>query len=355
MHTTVLRGPRRWPEVEGAWRSILDGREVRWFSQLPELAEACSTHAHDDRTRWVVVEDGDGPLAVLPFVLGVRRIGPLRLRVLANDRGLDAMVAARARPADLRAAVLGALARDGDPVDVLSLNGMRPHSGFLRLAAAGPSGLRAEAQHGGNSIIDTRLPGDEWFAASGRNLRASLRKARNRFTRRGAMTIADARTPDEVAAAFDDFVAVEATGWKAESEALANSPVDRALHHHLLLACAADGRAWARTLRLDERPAAVQLGIVAGRTLALLKVAYDDELADLSPSNLLMADLVRACCDSPEIDRIDLVTNQPWHDRWHADEVPTYQARDVDLRRPGGVVARLATTAEGARARLARP
>ena len=84
-------------------------------------------------------------------------------------------------------------------------------------------------------------------------------------------------------------------------------------------------------------------------------MAYDDGLADLSPSNLLLADLVRACCDRPDVDRIDLVTNQPWHARWHAEVHATYQAREVLLlRRPGGVVAAAGTGARGLRGRLPR-
>jgi hypothetical protein len=76
--------------------------------------------------------------------------------------------------------------------------------------------------------------------------------------------------------------------------------------------------------------------------LELLKVAYDDELAELSPSNLLMADLVRTCCERPDVARIDLLTNQPWHARWHAEVLPTYQVRDLNLRRPGALALRLA-------------
>ncbi len=123
---------------------------------------------------------------------------------------------------------------------------------------------------------------------------------------------------------------------------------------HFFLAMAPSGRAEVRTLRLDGRPAAAQLASITGDTYELFKVAYDDELSDLSPSNLLMADLVRACCDRPDIARIDLLTNQPWHDRWHADEHPTYKARDVNLRRVGGVVSRLAVGFEGVRPRLPR-
>ena len=192
-------------------------------------------------------------------------------------------------------------------------------------------------------------PYDEWLTAAGRNLRTGLRKARNRFEGRGEMTVTSAAERDQVAEAFDEFVAIEGSGWKASSGALASNPVQRARMRRFLLTAAPSGRVSVRTLRLDGRPAAAQLIATVGGTLVLLKVAYDDELSDLSPSNLLMADLVRDCCERPEVDRIDLVTNQPWHARWHADVYPTYSVRDPNLRRPGGIVMRLAGAAQSRR------
>src|SRR5690606_40842491 len=84
---------------------------------------------------------------------------------------------------DLRA-LLAAQAEAGEPVDAIVLNGLRPGRAFLRLATALPSGLQAEVRHGGNAVLPTTVPGDEWFARAGRNLRAALRKARNRAERR---------------------------------------------------------------------------------------------------------------------------------------------------------------------------
>jgi CelD/BcsL family acetyltransferase involved in cellulose biosynthesis len=337
------------------WTALLAQVPPVSHEQLPEWAHALADEFHDDDSRWFVAEDDRGPLAVLPYQLSVRRLGPLRVRVLANERGTDGLVAPGVRPGELRRALLAAAAQDGEPLDVLSLNGLRSRSAFLMLATAAASGLRAETQHGGHSVIDTGMTGDEWFASTSKNLKASLRKARNRFEREGKMTITTATARDEIEAAFEEYVAIEATGWKADKGALANQPADYGVMRHFLLASADSGRVSVRTLRLDGRPAAAQLANVTAGTLELLKVAYDDALADLSPSNLLMADLIRECCDRPDIARIDLITNQPWHDRWHADELPTYQARDINLRRLGGLASRAAVALDGLGARLPRP
>ena len=354
MHARILKGPGHWAGVGAAWAALLGPAGPRSHEQRAEWAQALARQWQNEESRWFLAEDDSGPVAALPYQLTVRRIGPVRVRVLTNEWGTDGLAAPRLTPEDLRRVLLDTSAHAGEPIDVLSLNRLLPGSTFLRLATAAPSGLHTESRHGGCSVIDTRVAADEWFAAVGKNLRASLRKARNRFERQGTLTVTVATTPDEVADAFEEYVTIEASGWKGDKGALANRPADRRMLREFLVATAGVGDGFVRTLRLDGRPAAAQLGCVTARTLALLKVAYDDALADLSPSNLLMADLVRACCDRPDVDRIDLITNQPWHRRWHAQVLPTYRARDVDLRRPGGLVARGAAALEQVGVRLPR-
>ena len=349
VRTTILRGARRWQDVETPWRALLVDRPPRSVFQTAEWAEAMAEESHDEHARWFVAEDDDGPLAVLPFELRDRRRGPLHLRVLGNERTSDGLIADRARPAEVRSGLLAAMSAAGEPVDLLTLGGLRDGWAFSRLATATSQGLTTEKRFGGHSVIPTLKPYDEWLGAAGRNLRNGLRKARNRFERQGEMTITVASGPDEVAEAFEEYVAVEATGWKASRGALANKPVDRARIRRFLLSTARSGRTTVRTLRLDGRPAASQLMVTVGSAIVLLKVAYDEGLSDLSPSNILMADLIRDCCERPDISTLDLVTNQPWHARWHADVHPTYYVRSPNLRRPGGIAARLALAAQSLR------
>lgn len=347
-----MRGPGQWAAVGPVWTALSAVQPPTRHLQTPEWARAVTEGYHDEAARWLLVEDDGGPLAAVPYRLDVRRLGPLRVRRLANDRPTDALIHPRLDPAALRRTLLAASAEAGEPIDVVSLNGLRSGMGFLRLATASGYGIETEVRHGGYSTIDTTIGADDWRAAAGKNLRAGLRKAGNRIRRRGTVTVTEATTPDDVARAFDEYVAIEASGWKAEAGALVNRPRDRALLHRFFVDGAAGGRVLVRILRLDGRPVAGQLAAVTARSLELFKVAYDEAYAELSPSNLLMADLVEACCGRPDVDRIDLLTDQPWHRRWHAASHPTYKARDLDLRRPGGLTSRVAVALEGAGVRL---
>jgi CelD/BcsL family acetyltransferase involved in cellulose biosynthesis len=345
VRAAIYRGPHQWGSIGDAWVAIAAEQRLGAHTQLAEWASAFDAEVYGPDARWFRADDHQGPVAVVPFTVERRTIAGLPLRVLANVRNSDGMVAGRIPPRALRRELLRAMAESGEPVDVLSFNGIRAGSGVYRLASASPDGLAVETAFGGYSIVDTRLSGDEWLASAGKNLKANLRKARNRLEREGALRIEVATTPEEVAAAFEGFVEIEASGWKGGVGGLAKRPTERALIRNFVDHAVPVGRGQARTLRVGDRLAAAQLSAIAGDTLVLLKVAYRDDLSHLSPSNLLMADLIRECCDRPDIARIDLVTDQPWHDRWHPSKHPTYRVRDFNLRRAGGVAGRAGDTA----------
>jgi CelD/BcsL family acetyltransferase involved in cellulose biosynthesis len=96
---------------------------------------------------------------------------------------------------------------------------------------------------------------------------------------------------------------------------------------------------------MDNRIAASQLSVRVGRTLFLLKIAYDEQLAYLSPGNVLMANLVESCCEDPDVDRIDCTVWQPWHQRWGMTREPTFRFTAFNSRSVRGALAGVAWNA----------
>ncbi len=130
-------------------------------------------------------------------------------------------------------------------------------------------------------------------------------------------------TGSDVPEAYEQWVALEASGWKGQDGgALAHRPEWRAVLGQYLRTTES---AQVRSLLVDGRVVASQICVTCDRSLVLLKVAYDEELGRLSPGNVLMADLVEACCESPDIDRIDCTVWLDWHQRWGMVREPTYR------------------------------
>jgi hypothetical protein len=78
--------------------------------------------------------------------------------------------------------------------------------------------------------------------------------------------------------------------------------------------------------------------VTVGGSLVFIEVAYDEQLAHLSPGNVLMANLVEECCEDPSVHRIDCTVWQSWHQRRGMVREPTYRLLAFNRRSAGGAL-----------------
>jgi hypothetical protein len=320
--------------VRPAWRAL--GGGARYFFQTLQWVEALAPHAGPDAA-WGAAFEGGLPSAVTLLRRRSVAAGGLKIRLLTEHQlpaippFADCLIRADG-PNPLR---FDALLDSLGPWHALRLMGVRAESPWLRLA---PERVRALPEPGGGAgIFETAAPFDARMQALPKSMRDALRKARNRLGARGRFAVA---TGPNILAAYDAFVALEAAGWKgAAGTALAQTPYEHALLRDYLRTAEA---AEIRTLDIDGRLAAAQIGAVAGETFFLMKIAYDESLAHVAPGNLLMADLIERCCNDPAIRRIDCTVWKPWHERWGMRREPTYQVVAFNRRSARGLLAELA-------------
>jgi hypothetical protein len=125
------------------------------------------------------------------------------------------------------------------------------------------------------------------------------------------------------AAALEDFLALEAAGWKGRSgTALANLPQHGAYVREIMGNFAAMDGARVDLLRLDSMPIAGGLLLDLAGQSHFLKIAYDESKARLSPGRALAIEMLRADfaagrpfrLDSGAGDRVD-PSAYPWGER----------------------------------------
>lgn len=124
-------------------------------------------------------------------------------------------------------------------------------------------------------------------------------------------------------AALEDFLALEATGWKGRSgTALASLPQHGAYIREIVRNFAAEDAARVDLLRLDDQPIAGGLLLDFAGQSHFLKIAYDEGKARLSPGRALAIAMLRADfaagrpfrLDSGAGDRVD-PSAYPWGER----------------------------------------
>jgi CelD/BcsL family acetyltransferase involved in cellulose biosynthesis len=144
------------------------------------------------------------------------------------------------------------------------------------------------------------LPGS-WEAllrTVSKNLRAQVRQSHNRLQREGSLAFRTTTSGSQLERDLNRFLLLEGSGWKGRAgSAIRNNP--RSLSLFTDFARAAARRGWLRLhfLELDGVPIAADYSCVFGGGSFMIKTAFDERYARLSPGLALRAEAIRAAID----------------------------------------------------------
>jgi CelD/BcsL family acetyltransferase involved in cellulose biosynthesis len=168
-----------------------------------------------------------------------------------------------------------------------------------------------------------------------------LRRQRHRLAEHGAVSFDVARSPDEVAAAIETFMTLEASGWKGQrGTALAQDQGDATFIRRATAALAQTGQCEIVTLRAGETPVAAAIVLRHQDRAFYFKLGVDERFAKFSPGVQLTLDLTRHLCADPAMASADSTAspdhpmiNPIWRGRFAIGDVL------IPLRRNDPVVA----------------
>lgn len=203
----------------------------------------------------------------------------------------------------------------------LALRGVAKGSNSLAAATPLiPSATTVCLHRSWGSFLPANVPWSEYRGGLSKNFRSNLRKAHKRLI--------EADLPEsrfvclEGAQAhprhLETFIALETSGWKGR----AGSAIGQDARLRSFYAALVDNAHRAGTLEWHlmmsgERAIAGHMAMRCGRTLTLLKIAYDEELARLSPGSLLFEHIAQRSFGNSDIDEINCLTDMEWHRPWN--------------------------------------
>jgi hypothetical protein len=153
--------------------------------------------------------------------------------------------------------------------------------------------------------------------------RKELRRQRHRLSDHGALESIVATGQPELAAALDDFFAIEASGWKGRAgTATRNDEGLRRFVDNAVTALARDGKASVARLSVGGRPVAAAITLRSGDNAWGWKIAYDEGFSRTSPGVQLLVDMTENLLDDTSIVRADScatpghpMINRTWRER----------------------------------------
>jgi CelD/BcsL family acetyltransferase involved in cellulose biosynthesis len=142
--------------------------------------------------------------------------------------------------------------------------------------------------------------------AISKHRRRELRRNLRRLSETGALQFTTATEPHDVAAALNDFIGLEARGWKGEAGTAAACHADiRSFIAAAVGGLAAESKIAVDRMLLDGRAIAATITLRSGDTAWFWKTAYDEEFARFSPGAMLAVALTEELADDPAVARAD--------------------------------------------------
>ncbi len=237
----------------------------------------------------------------LPALVSADPYGTLSTPPLDRDLSTEAAAGLlqQARRSGAHALILRDMSLDGAAMksfaDVLQRDGMQP--------IVLQSHVRA--------CLDATRDADELLQeALGAKKLKELRRQRNRLADHGAIGFDVACEPNEVAAALETFLKLEASGWKGQrGTALEQHAGDAAFIRRATAGLAETGQCEIVTLRAGDTPVASAIVLRHQDRAFYFKLGVDERFAKFSPGVQLTLDLTRQLCADPSIRMVDSTAN----------------------------------------------
>ncbi len=315
--TVEVAAGSRLAEIQSAWPDLIARADVANAFMHPMLVALYASYP-DTRCRALVAwKEFDGVRRLVgfwAFAVGRAPRSILPLSVLAAPFFTHGYLATPAIDRDLLEetlqAMLDHIAADPKLPNMIALDAMPEDGATMQalnrvLAARGtaPATLRRFVRPMLVCGLDAKQYLENALSSSSRK---KLRQHRRRLAEKGSLESKTISEPEALRIAMDDFLRLEASGWKGEKgTALLCKAEDAVFAREMIAALAPRGDAWMHALYLNGAPVSMQVVLRAGPTAYTWKTAYDQALSDYSPGMLLLEDYTAAFLADRSITSVD--------------------------------------------------
>ena len=313
-----IADPARLATMDAQWRDLLTRAETPNVFMDPTLAAVAGASdpraGHGAIIAWKRGDAARELAGVWAFSIGRARpsILPIRvMRVPACASGyLSTPVIDRDCLEETLDAMLDCVAADPRLPGIIALDMFRRDCAVSEALArvleqrGAPARVFSESRR---PKLASTLDGKAYLEkAMSSSTRKKLRQHRRKLAEKGAVALVVVTEPEAVGRGVEEFLAMEAAGWKGRrGTALASDEADAAFMRGVMDKMSRLGRASIHSLRVDDKPASIQLVLRSGRAAYTWKTAYDEAYRDFSPGILLLEDYTSTFLADPEVDFVD--------------------------------------------------
>lgn len=322
------QGLHGYHRIADEWRELaLSLGDACAFYHEPEWILAfLESGACDPDSVWLVTARREGALvAVAPLQYQDYRIGPFTPRLLGTIEDDQLQLSDFVfRQAHENARFMDELVQwlksgSGLHWDGLRLRRVREDAAIRYAASHALPRNTQVLQHAASSYFDTRADFEHATRAMSYHFRRNLRRQLRRSEEAWKVRAETASSGAALQHAFEQFLKIEASGWKGDEgsgSAIHCQPALLGFYQSLVRHFGARGECVINLLWFGEQAVAGEFALKTGRTLHVLKCGYREEHAKYAPGNVLLQLMIQQACEDVGTDMLSLVNDPPWSHRF---------------------------------------
>lgn len=281
-------------------------------------------HRLENSESWyVVLAHSDNKLVgVLPVIVTPYRVLGLSRPVLktphdAHTLGGDALLA-RDATADLFPLIIQAAELETPDRYVFKLSRVVEDSPTITSCLI----LKDHYVHKENVGIGYYYPArdnfEEYYSALSKNMRGNLRRAENKLRQMVELEMDVLEGVEATAGFLNDFMPVEASGWKGRSgSAIGKSTELTDFYTTLTERLSRSGMLRWECLYGDRKLIAANLCVRFGGTIVIWKLGYDEDFRKYSPGGILFKHVLERAFSDDGIEEFNLMSDTAWQTNWN--------------------------------------
>ena len=315
-------------DLEMHWRALAGASTRRNFIHSFEWQLAYLRHLepHPETTYYFSFFVSGHAIAIFPLRRVRRSVGhishwlwesPTHPHLILGDP----LIAPEWASPELIKRLLNTLERNTQlPWDALHLPNMLDDSVAMRLLK-GSKLAWTHLEQTGQSMFFPCAGMSQALANCSTQFKRNLRRQGKKLGQHGQVSLNLAQGSAELDAAFEDFLCLEASGWKGGNGKSSAIRLHQNLHgfyRELKDRLGPVGACLIPRLMLDGVAVAAQFCLLVEDTLYIQKIAYDEAWHAEAPGNQLLYRLIEHCCHEAGIRQLSLVTAPAWAvGRWN--------------------------------------
>jgi CelD/BcsL family acetyltransferase involved in cellulose biosynthesis len=318
----AFRGVEGFERLAPEWRKFAEGMEGACFNHFPEWYRAylSSLETDPDRVWFIAAYRGNALAGIFPLHFQNFGAIPFRPRVLGtiDDDQMqlsDFVFPQTANNEHLFSALTQWLRTQRIfRWDELRVRKVSAESSIHYAARARLPQATVPLKYYTSAYFNTAGTYAQATHAMTSKFKSNLRR-RNRIAEETAPLRHQVYRREELPAAFEVFLQIEASGWKGESgtaSAIRCQPAMYAFYSTLVREFGAWDACAIVILWHGDQAVAGQFCLQIRRTFYILKVGFSEAHAKFAPGVLLLERLLHDVCDDPNIDILHLVNEPPW-------------------------------------------